>query len=201
MSKAPEWPSYSVGPKDSIFAIGVVSVKFAELESILIFIFATVMGVHSDIATKTAAKIGSGPCLQLTIQLLETTGWSENIKDLVGHFGKAVSICMENRNHLIHSNVATLTSSDETVLYKTSKQGNTIMAVPKLAELQLVADDMNLYTQFGRQLGNAINGSLAGTVLFSNGTSPFPWPDKPPLPHTLTYTSDLHPLSKDRPNG
>lgn len=85
--------------------------------------------------------------------------------------------------------------TNATVLYKTSKQGNTIMAAPKLTELQAVADDMNVYVHYGRQLANAINNDINGIPIFALGE--FSLPHKPHEPHKLDYTSDPRPLPKD----
>jgi hypothetical protein len=43
-----QWPPYPIGPRDSIFAMGVASIKFNELESVLRFIFGTVFGLRAD---------------------------------------------------------------------------------------------------------------------------------------------------------
>jgi hypothetical protein len=47
--------------------------------------------------------------------------------------------------------------SDHTVLLKTTKKGETHAAVPKLEELRQIADDINVFSEYGRQLVNAIN--------------------------------------------
>src|SRR5580704_2390372 len=136
MSQNPHWPNYLTGPKDSISAMGVVSINFAELESVFVFMFATILKMAHDTATQIVAKVGAGSCLQLMNQVLETDDWTENIRNEVGYFAKGLATCMENRNHLMHSNLSWFGGDNATVLFKTSKQGRTIMAVLKTADLQ-----------------------------------------------------------------
>lgn len=192
-----DWPPYQIGPRESIFAMGVVSVKFAELESILIFMFATVLGVGSDTATKIVSKVGTGPCLQLIAQILATNDWPPETTDLVECFIKGMTTCTENRNHLMHSNLA-WTGDEHTILFKTSKQGNTMIAAPKLSELRRIADDLNAFILFGRQLANAINNASTEPPIFPNTAgSAFAWPDKPREPIPLKFTAEPTPLRKD----
>jgi hypothetical protein len=78
---------------------------------------------------------------------------------------------------------------DHTILFKTSKQGRTLGAVPTLSELRQVADDMHAYSEYGRALVNYINNAaLSAVPVYS--ISAFPLPDKPPSPHSLHYSSD-----------
>ncbi len=91
-----DWPAYHTGPRESIFALGVVSTKFAELESILIFMFATVVGIGMEAATKIASKSGTGNCLHLTRELLSQNGWPDTTNTLVNHFLKGLQILAEN---------------------------------------------------------------------------------------------------------
>lgn len=189
----PDWPAYPTGPRDSIFALGVISIKFAELESILIALFGNTFDFGRDEATVIAAKVGGKAVLELTAQQLAKTRWSDEAKDLMAHFITAFGICFENRNHLMHS---TLAWSQHTILYKTSKQGNTIASIPKTSDLRRIADDMETYQHFGRKLCNAIsNLSIDSIPVFP--VSLFPLPDKPPLPYRLNYTTGPQVLLSD----
>jgi hypothetical protein len=190
MGDAPEWPAYQTGPRDSIFALGVASTKFNELESSLRFIFGTVFDLNRDDTTMIAAKIGNEAVVILTRQKLPETGWPQQHQDDIAYFLKAFGICATNRDHLAHSAIAWIIA-DKTILFKTTKQGTTHMAAPTLTELRLVADDMNTYSEYGRQLGNAINNRLWQPPVFP--PSAFPWPDRPALPRSLDYSPDPRP--------
>jgi hypothetical protein len=57
MSILPEWPAYEVGPPDSTFAIGVASIKYAQLEYALSSIFQYVMDISHDETQRLFAKM------------------------------------------------------------------------------------------------------------------------------------------------
>jgi hypothetical protein len=185
------WPAYQIGPRDSVFAIGVASTKFAELESVLWFIFGPVFELDMEASTMIPAKIGNEAAVDLIRRRLPEGGWQDAAKGDIEHFLAAFMICLENRNSLLHSALA-WTGTESTVLFKTSKQGKTHGAVPTLTELRAVADDMQTYIIFGRALGNAINNRRSEPPMFPE--SAFPWPEKPALPVPLRYSAEPQPL-------
>lgn len=191
MATAPDWPAYPTGPRDSIFAMGVASIKFAELEGVLHFIFGTVFGLDMDATTMIPAKIGNEAAVDLARRRLPAAGWTNPANDHIQHFLEGFGICLNNRNYLMHSELA-WTGSASTVLFRTSKQGRTLGAVPTLAELRAVADEIHAYTLYGRAVGNAINVRLSDPPVFP--VSAFPWPDKPAAPRELQYSPDPQPL-------
>jgi hypothetical protein len=192
MSADAEWPAFQLGPRESVFAIGVASVKCVELESVLYFLFATTFGMHTDDATMIVAKVGTEAATGLMRQRLLATEWDEKTQDAIGHFLKAFGICAYNRNQLMHSNLAW--SSDATLFFQTTKQGRTKIANPTLAKLRRVAEDINTYVLYGRSLGNAINAASADVPIPANA---FPWPEKPALPEPLDYSSESRPITKN----
>lgn len=187
MTEPTKWPPYPIGPNDSIFAMGVASVKFTELESVLRFIFGTVFELDSSATDMLPAKIGNEAAAILIEQRLERVPWKEPAKGYIEHFLNGFAVCLENRNYLVHSNVA-WTGTESIVLFRTTKQGLTQGAVPTLGELRAVADDMHTYVSYGRMLGNAINNARSDPPIFP--VSAFPWPGKPALPRKLQYSSD-----------
>lgn len=186
MADPPKWPAFPIGPRDSIFAMGVVSLQFNALEVTLRAIFGTVFRLMPDEQTMICTKIGSRAVVTLIEQKLPKTGWCESHQDGVAHFIKAFSICVENRDHLAHSELAW---AEETVLIKRTRQGQTVIAAPTLDELRAVADDMHVYCGYGFALVNAINLSFVDPPPFPS--SFFPWPDKPALPRRMDYKSAL----------
>jgi hypothetical protein len=181
-----DWPPYSIGPKDSIFALGVICVKFVELESIFQFIFGTIMRFDVDQTRVVAAKFGTEPALQMSRDCLSETGWPDDAKDRVQHFLSAMKICADNRNVLMHSHVA-WRFGDKTVLFKRARSGSDLVLETTLAQLRQVADEMNVFCGFGRNLGNAINNTLEEVPVYP--VSVFKWPAKPALPLKLEYTA------------
>ena len=183
MSATVNWPAYQIGPRDSVFAIGVASSKFAELEQVLGFIFGIVFGVHDFDDELIVASVGSEAAAALITTKLNKLTWPEEIKTEVQHFIAGFHVCAENRNSLIHS-VMESRAGETAVLFKTAKQGRAQWLSLTLEELQAVADSMNAFCQFGRSLGNWINTSTS-PLPFSSGTPS--WPDRPRLPRKLDY--------------
>jgi hypothetical protein len=68
------WPSYSIGPRESIFALGVISGKFVELESVLEFIFGTILRLDQEQTKTIFARLGYKPCPQMSDDRLAETG-------------------------------------------------------------------------------------------------------------------------------
>ena len=173
MTTTPEWPAYRIGPRDAVFAIGVASTNFTQLESVLSFIFGTVFDLDMDASTMMPAKIGNEAAVDLIRRRLPQGAWGEPAKGHILHFLDAFNICLENRNSLLHS-VLAWTGSPSTVLFKTSKQGKTHGSVPTLEELRAVADAMHTYTNFGRALGNWINNHRSDLPVFPTRHSHYP---------------------------
>lgn len=183
MTDAPEWPTYPVGPKDSLFALGVASSEFAQLEGALQFIFALVYGIHFLDGIKIASKIGNEASIELIkIKLPGRDDWSQQTRDAVTYFLEGFSICLENRNRLMHSSFA----DNENILYKLTKKGRFQQATPTLPELHQVADDMKAFLTFGVTLRNAIVTALSRSTASPNAD--VPWPDRPPLPRSMSYS-------------
>jgi hypothetical protein len=180
------WPSFSTGPRESIFALGVICVKFVELESVFQFVFETVLGLDPDrdMGKIVFARLGTAPALQLCEDCLPGMGRNDEVKDLISHFLSAMKICAANRNYLMHSHMA-WRFGEETVLFKKSRTGNdSYLSIP-LAQLRQVADEMNAYCTYGTMLGNAINNTSKKVPVFPVTT--FPWPKKIGLPVELKY--------------
>jgi hypothetical protein len=193
MTEAPEWPAYQIGPKDSIFALGVVSVNYARLEFAVHGMFAAILGIGGALSYRLMYKIGPEMRDKLMREMLPTRHWPIPVDDRAWHFIEAHKICYENRNKLMHSNL--MSGSDQAiVLYKIGRDGKSTLTNPTLSELRQVADDMNKLFDYGLWLSNLINLNLlrepplAGIIAYDT------WPDKPPLPIPLEYTADPTPI-------
>jgi hypothetical protein len=194
-----DWPSYPVGRTESIFALGVASIKYAELESSFVFVFATALDISIDLATRVYARVGREACTQLigqTFQRFDFIGPETRATADLRFFVEAFQICSLNRDNLVHSTtVPTGETADSIILHKISKQGKTLLSLQELSALHEIADDMHAFHRFGRDLANAINARdprLAEVPLLSPFS--FPWPKRPPLPHKLDYSADPIPV-------
>jgi len=189
MNETLDWPNPPAGPKDSILAIGVVSVNYSRLEFALTCMFATITGSSLKFASILVPKISNQFRTELMRKMLPTKDWPEDVRDKCDHFIKGFWTLAENRNLLMHSSMIASTQK-ATTLYKTTKQGNTELCRVSLPELQRVADDMMTYFNYGLHLSNMINFELLGIKPREGDFAYFAWPDKPPLPILLEYSSD-----------
>jgi hypothetical protein len=183
MNDTPDWPNPPVGPKDSIVAIGVVSVNYSRLETVLARIFAAITGSSLKFTSQLFPKITNAVRIELMTRMLEGSGWPEDQRDKTLHFIKAFDILAGNRNRLMHSNLIA-TTQETTTLYKVTRQGNIEFVRTRPERLRQVADDMMTYVNYGLHLSSMISpqeGDFAHDA----------WPDKPPLPIPLEYTKDL----------
>ena len=98
MADVPAWPSYPVGPEDSIFALGVVSVNFARFEYAFTWLLTVVSGLHEDFARITLARVGLLTSTQLLDSMIEKKDWPDGAIELIRYFLKATKILAENRN-------------------------------------------------------------------------------------------------------
>jgi hypothetical protein len=190
------WPPYTIGTRLRVFALVVTSVIFTELESIIQFMFATVFSLGLDDAIAITSRIGTEAAVTLMEQKLPTMDSADKIRAAMSHFLASVRICIHNRNHLMHSILA-WTDEDTMILFKTTRQGHTHMAAPSPTELRRVADDMNSFIIYGRQLSNAINNTLGEIPIFP--VAAYSWPELPPLPYRLEYSPDPRPIRKSDP--
>jgi hypothetical protein len=185
--------AYQTGPKDSIFALGVISTNYAQLEFAAQGMFMSILGMNATIGHFIFARLGPEMRDAIMRQALPLRGWPQNVEDLAYHFVEAHKICYENRNKLMHSNIM-VGSERAILLFKIERSGKTMLANPTLKELRQVADDMNTYFNFGLWLSNMINLEILGIKPQAGDPWHNAWPGKPPLPIPLEYTSDPSPI-------
>ena len=65
-------------------------------------------------------------------------------------------------------------------------------ALEEGTELREVADAIQVFTEYGRHIGNWINNTFSEPPIVP--VAAFPLPDKPSLPRSLDYSPDPRPL-------
>jgi hypothetical protein len=183
MTDPTEWPEYDVGPRESVFALGVASVNYARLEFAFSGVFGKVLGKTNKEVWAVLPTLTNDKRLREMRKHLKGLDWPNETKDRVAHFIKAFKILVGNRNFLDHSAIFAGVEGP-TALYKYDRKGNTIHIVLTTAEFRQIADEMMTYNHYGLLFGNSIGpkGEL-NTLFFKT------WPDQPPLPRALNYTS------------
>jgi hypothetical protein len=93
--EAPAWPSYEIGPHDSVFALGVASVNYVKLEFALGGVSANVIGLTNELTWALLPKIGNDVRVALLEQALCGRDWPHDRKELISHFIEAFKILAE----------------------------------------------------------------------------------------------------------
>jgi hypothetical protein len=155
--------------------------------------FATITGCSLRFAEILIPKIPNNVRADLMTKMLETRDWPDDVRDKAAHFVKGFATLAENRNLLMHSSMIA-SMQTRTLLYKTTRQGRIQHCRVSLPELRRIADEMMIYFDYGRHLSNMINFEILGFKPQAGDFAYFAWPDKPPLPILLEYTSDPLPV-------
>ena len=184
------WPNYPIGPRDSVFAIGVASVNYAQLELAVQAMCAAILKTDNKFTGRLLAKIGPEMKDKIMREGLSECDWPTDAKELVSHFVDAHKICYDNRNKLIHSSALTQMTGNKvrTILHKTHRSGEPIFSYPTIDQLRKVADDMKTYFWIGLNVATLIRTEIHGIKPQEGDFAS--WPHKPPLPILLEYTSD-----------
>ena len=187
------WPVYEIGPRDSVFAIGVASVNYARLEFAFSGVFAQVLGKTNKEVWALLPKLNNKKRQREMRKRLKELDWPDETKDRVSHFIEAFKILVKNRNLLDHSAVFA-SAEGPTSLYKYDTEGNTIHTVLTTGELRTVADEIIAYNDYGLLFSSSIGPKGALNTHFRST-----WPDPPPLPRALEYTSNPIAITLSRP--
>jgi hypothetical protein len=184
MTENPNWPG-GLLKKDSILAIGTVSVNYSRLEFAMTAMFATITGCSMQFATILIPKITNQYRIDLMERMLAIRSWPDDVRAGCERFIGGFKILADNRNLLMHSSMEASTR-EPTLLYKVTKQGNTELCQVSPGELRQIADDMTTYSRYGLHLSNVINIELLGVKPQAGDFGALP--DMPPLPTPLKYS-------------
>jgi hypothetical protein len=182
VSDKEEWPSYNVGSKDSIFALGVISANYIRLELALIDLFIAVTGFEIYPSFLLMHNANNTDKLRLLRDRLRETAHPETIKDLVGHFADAFALISENRNKVMHSGL--VNSQDALMLFKHNKNVEVETCRVSVEDLRDIADSALAYSQYAQHLSAMIR-PREGDIAHSD------WPQKPPLPSHIIYKKSI----------
>jgi len=177
------WPLYPTGPHDSMHALGVASVNFANFERATTWVFAAVSKMAEDDARAENLRAGTTATVAKIEQASRERAWTGTPHDLVQHFVVAANVLIDNRNLLMHS-VVIHDVNDNATLYRTTRRCERQMVQATAAQIRAVADDLQRYFDFALALANCIAVKVdgadrqAGTIVYLD------WPEMPvhPLP-------------------
>jgi hypothetical protein len=185
MAEPDYWPTYATGPRESIFALGVISINYSRLEIAFARIFGIVLGIDWALSTLAMARIKSiETILAIMREALSKLDWPDDVKEQVGEFITAFKIFADNRNLLMHSTLLA-GGTEANLLYKTNNAGKTTVARPTLQELRHLADEMYCYFNYSQHLANSIEARRVDWT--ASPVLQIPWPNTPSLPQLLQY--------------
>lgn len=180
----PKWPVYLTGPHESMHALGVVSVNFANFERAVTWVFAAVSKKVEKEARQIHAREGIANCIMKIKEGSDARGWSGPAEEQVRHFAAAARILVQNRNLLIHSVVVSDTN-DTANLYRTQRTGDTEMVQATTAQIRAIADDLHRYFSFARRLANCIAVKVDEVDRNAGVIAQIEWVEPPPMPKPL----------------
>ncbi len=179
----PKWPVYLTGSEESMHALGVVSVNFANFERAMAWVLAAVAPMSEEDAG-TILRTNTKACARRIESEAHVRAWSGTVDDLVRHFVRATNTLIENRNLLMHS-VVTAGPNSMSNLYRTTKGGEMQTVEATTDQIRAVADDLHRYFSFARTLANCIAVKVDGADWKAGTFVSLDWPDKPRLPVPL----------------
>jgi hypothetical protein len=209
--KSPHWPMphYNLGPPDFIHALGAVAATFNSLESWLRALFITYTRMPEGAAAALFTRLDNQARIDLLKQCIEATDHSNEIKDALQHLFAGYAVCADNRNILMHAQTATVKfqrSPEKTqVLFFKPPKSTPLIAntySPSLPRLRGIADSMNAFASFGRDLIIFI-GETYNPNFYPPGTRPLrphTLPKKPVVPRPLIPDRPSNPKGRRRPH-
>ena len=199
-SKSPSWPKYETGRPDYIYALGVLSANFNDLESWLKMLLGLYVKITPQAASYLIARLDNAGRLDLLTLCFEASPHTERIKAALRYFVKGYATCAENHNILLHSQAIPMVNirnrRPRVLFFKMKRKApythNTY--APSVAKLRSIADSTHAFARFG---------SALGMFVWSKYEAPktsrpwiFSWPKRPAPPKLLSPQSAAIPKAR-----
>lgn len=195
-------PTYHVGPRDHIHALGVVAATYNSLELMLFQLFVFFLGAPYEIAQRVFSITRNNSRIELLKESLRLKELDPTIIGHVEHFIAGFDLCAEARNFLMHS--ATLNNNALLDIFKPgilsltkpARNDPTRLAYAHLtlSEIRSVADNINAFRKFGIDLFiYLVARQNGGKIIYNDAPFEPPLPEKPPLPRKLNLSDRQDP--------
>lgn len=176
-----KWPNYEVAPDESVFALGVVSINYSRFELTHVWMLSAVANMVERQAWLVVARMNAGDRVKLIQTFFEQRDWPHDTATAIKHYLKAMTVLIQSRNILIHSNMARGTDN-RTSIFSLSKQGRHNLFHVSIDEIRAVADGLETYFKFGHMLSNYIATEIHAAARVAGMMAVSQLPDLPPLP-------------------
>ena len=184
-----DWRKDDIWPKNSVFAIGVISLNYGLLETIFLTLFTTVLDIEPKTAQRIFERIPNEFRERLVLDRVKDNELTAGLMSDVKHFIEGFRICAGNRNILMHSSHGGVILHDEEKglrLTRRSRAGIVQELKPPLVHLRKIADDTEAFARFGALLAQTIRryrNRLSQGLDMTGWQAPSP--DRPALPDAL----------------
>jgi hypothetical protein len=193
-SASNEWPdpTYHIGQREHLHALGVITASFNQLEFVLFLFFMDYLKLQPKLAQRLFVQIANNVRCELLIDAVELEETDAQIRGRALHFLKAFQILADNRNFLSHSQTIMNDPNQPHLTFgKGSKRQPDVWSFAHLTlpEIRQVADDIWTYWKFGSELRAwMVTRATGGVMTFSDGqTITHTLPETPPLPDKLKH--------------
>ncbi len=189
-----DWPTYHIGSRDQMHAIGVLIVAWNMIESAYQCFIQLIFPHHMKAGIGVYELLNNDGRVKLIRS--EVPGLiSDMEKDLLEYFFKSAFICKDNRNAIAHSHYGNQ-AGDLLLLTKgrSKDQQSTNRFTFTVTGLREMADSSYATAFFGYQLFSSIQVRVSNEAWARQGVAPkvfVPLPEKPPLPRSWDQIRDI----------
>lgn len=184
MDTQEKWPNYEVADEAVVYALGIMNINYVRFERAHVWMLAATANVTEEQAAVFVSRINPNERAQLIDNFFKRRDWPDPCSDAIRHYIGSMRTLTESRNTLIHGNIVTSFGS-EPGIFSLNRSGFMTMFRSSLADVRQVADDLEVYFQFGLSLANYIAVEVhemaqqAGMIVVQE------CPDLPPSPRPI----------------
>jgi hypothetical protein len=198
MNTSPEeWPSYHIGTRDHLHAIGVLIATWNLVENCYQAFIQQIFPSNIKSAVRTFQILNNDQCIKLIRDELITV-LPENEADRVEHFLTMANICYQNRNVFAHATSHSIAENDKLRISKgTGKDNIGAQYLFSLDYLKEMADSTHETFMFGINVWGAIQTRQVRDSFLAQGRPPPPilhvpsLPKKPSLPRSWDQIREI----------
>jgi hypothetical protein len=196
-----EWPSYHIGTRDHLHAIGVLIATWNLVENCYQAFIQLIFQSNIKSAVRTFQILNNDQRIKLIRDELITT-LPENEADRVEHFLTMANICYKNRNVFAHATSHSIAENDKLRISKGAGKGRDNIGAQYLFSLDYLkemADSTHETFMFGINVWSAIQFRQTIDSYLAQGRPPPPFlllhvpslPEKPSLPRSWDQIREI----------
>jgi hypothetical protein len=193
-SPSPEWPdpTYHLGQRDHLHALGAVISAYNQLEFSFFLLFSRYIKAQGSL--RIFVLLSNHNRIELMEKALDEAELNPPVRETVQHFIKGFGTLTDARNFLAHSHTILNDPAQQHLTFgKGSRRdpGDWSFAHMKLEDLRRIADEIHVFQVFGsnidKWLAARAQASAMRELSFGDPRRVYTpsLPEKPPLPNKL----------------